>query len=678
MKYQPLGALDSRPGRPSHPFSSMSASTIASVARVVEDARQRDDARGSRSVRGVLEAVVERRRSRRSGSLHARVVLRLRVLRAPPAPDDDDVLVRAAEPGPELRDRRLRTRSRGRRTAAPRSRTPRGRPRSPARRPREDRRRERCSGPQGRRRGSRSRERSGPARPAVRPSSRSSCGRTAAAAAATASAAPQRASLRAITALPSPAAPARRAASPRLAARPASIARGSTCAFPRPGRASVPSTRNLPRRPACDHPRRPLAREEHDDLLAVANVGAASTDEREVPSDATRHDEPQDAARAPPSTRRAPRARPRSRCGAVAGRAGLPGDDAPADDRVGGAGHLLDARRDEASRPSAGAAARRSRAASGRGACAAIVAMVGSARHGQAPRTLRPVPHRIPAHRRRPDGALQLAVGAAAPAAPSSSASRTPTRSARRRRPRRRSSTGCAGSGSTGTRGPTSAARTARTSRWSASTSTRRTPRSSSPRGRPTPATARGRSSTPARKQAEAREAPVPLPRHLPREAVRPRRSRTSSASACPSTARRRCDDLVKGHITTPHDTLQDEVILRARRRAALQLRRGRRRHHDGDHPRRARRRPREQHRRGRSSCTEALGYPVPPFAHLPMILGAGQDAALEAPRRDERHRVPRHGLPARGGGELPRAARLVARRPGDLLARGARPRCST
>ena len=42
----------------------------------------------------------------------------------------------------------------------------------------------------------------------------------------------------------------------------------------------------------------------------------------------------------------------------------------------------------------------------------AILPMLGSARHGQAPRSLRPLPHRLPAHRRRPHRALQLALGA--------------------------------------------------------------------------------------------------------------------------------------------------------------------------------------------------------------------------------------------------------------------------
>ena len=65
------------------------------------------------------------------------------------------------------------------------------------------------------------------------------------------------------------------------------------------------------------------------------------------------------------------------------------------------------------------------------------------------------------------------------------------------------------------------------------------------------------------RKQAEAREAPVPLPGTCREKAVRSDSRRTSSASGCPETGATTFHDLVKGDITTPHDTLQDEVILR-------------------------------------------------------------------------------------------------------------------
>jgi glutamyl-tRNA synthetase len=81
-------------------------------------------------------------------------------------------------------------------------------------------------------------------------------------------------------------------------------------------------------------------------------------------------------------------------------------------------------------------------------------------------------------------------------------------------------------------------------------------------------------------------------------------------------------DDLVKGHISTPHDTLQDEVILRSDRvplynfgavvdDITMQVNlvgRG------DDHVNNTAR---------QILMYEALGYPVPTFAHFPMILGA-------------------------------------------------------
>jgi glutamyl-tRNA synthetase len=81
-------------------------------------------------------------------------------------------------------------------------------------------------------------------------------------------------------------------------------------------------------------------------------------------------------------------------------------------------------------------------------------------------------------------------------------------------------------------------------------------------------------------------------------------------------------DDLVKGHISTPHDTLQDEVILRSDRVPLYNfgavvddvtmeinlVARG------DDHVNNTAR---------QILMYQALGYPVPTFAHLPMILGA-------------------------------------------------------
>ncbi len=81
-------------------------------------------------------------------------------------------------------------------------------------------------------------------------------------------------------------------------------------------------------------------------------------------------------------------------------------------------------------------------------------------------------------------------------------------------------------------------------------------------------------------------------------------------------------DDLVKGHISTPHDTLQDEVILRSDRVPLYNfgavvddvtmkvnlVGRG------DDHVNNTAR---------QILMYQALGYPVPTFAHFPMILGA-------------------------------------------------------
>ncbi len=89
-----------------------------------------------------------------------------------------------------------------------------------------------------------------------------------------------------------------------------------------------------------------------------------------------------------------------------------------------------------------------------------------------------------------------------------------------------------------------------------------------------------------------------------------------------PETGATAWDDLVKGRISTPHDTLQDEVILRADRVPLYNfgavvddvtmkinlVARG------DDHVNNTAR---------QILMYQALGYPVPAFAHVPMILGA-------------------------------------------------------
>ena len=83
-------------------------------------------------------------------------------------------------------------------------------------------------------------------------------------------------------------------------------------------------------------------------------------------------------------------------------------------------------------------------------------------------RSLRASPDRLSAHRRRAHGAVQLAVRAPARRRSTSCASTTPISSATSRRRSRPSSTASAGSASSGTRGPRSAGRTRPTSSRSA------------------------------------------------------------------------------------------------------------------------------------------------------------------------------------------------------------------
>ena len=90
------------------------------------------------------------------------------------------------------------------------------------------------------------------------------------------------------------------------------------------------------------------------------------------------------------------------------------------------------------------------------------------------------------------------------------------------------------------------------------------------------------------------------------------------------------------------------------------------RRHADGGHPRGARRRPpgeRPSERRGdRGARWNRPRLRPPPAGARPRF-----QAAVEAPRRHERRRVPRTRVPAGGDGELPRAPRMGEGRPHDV-----------
>ena len=67
----------------------------------------------------------------------------------------------------------------------------------------------------------------------------------------------------------------------------------------------------------------------------------------------------------------------------------------------------------------------------------------------------------------------------------------------------------------------------------------------------------------------------------------------------------------------------------------------------------------------------EALDWPVPVMAHIPLIHGPGRFQALKAPRRAGCGCLPGHGLPAGGVAQLSRPAWLESRRSGNLLNRG-------
>ena len=82
--------------------------------------------------------------------------------------------------------------------------------------------------------------------------------------------------------------------------------------------------------------------------------------------------------------------------------------------------------------------------------------------------------------------------------------------------------------------------------------------------------------------------------------------------------------------------------------------------------------------RRRRSCSTRRSARPVPEFAHLPMMLAPNGEKLSKRHGAVSVERVPRPGVLAARGAQLPRALRLVARRPGGVLAGRARRRRST
>ena len=149
-----------------------------------------------------------------------------------------------------------------------------------------------------------------------------------------------------------------------------------------------------------------------------------------------------------------------------------------------------------------------------------------------------------------------------------------------------------------------------------------------------------------------------------------PRRGRGGGRGP-PARARRGCDHRASTSSAARRafeNALQDDLVI-ARAdgspvyHLAVVVDDARRRHH----PRRPRRRPLLQHAQARADPAgdgRADARLRPPAA----AARAGRQEALQAPRRGLRAGPARQRLPARGGAQLPRAARLGLRRGDDLL----------
>ena len=261
---------------------------------------------------------------------------------------------------------------------------------------------------------------------------------------------------------------------------------------------------------------------------------------------------------------------------------------------------------------------------------------------------LRSQPHRRAAHRRRADGPLQLAAGRGATAARSCCASRTPTASAPRPRTSSRSSTRCAGSSSTSTR--------ARSPRPRAPTATRR------------------------RSQQLLDERPR-LPLHRDgrgRQGLQGADTAPTAASAAsdegegavrlrvPDEGETVVHDVIRGDTRFAHVHLDDPVIARADGSVALQLRGRHRRPRRRHHPRRSAARTTSPTRPSSCSCSRRSARQAPRLRAPAAAARPRRQEALQAPRRGVGAGAARRRLPARGGAQLPRAARLGRRRRRD------------
>ena len=125
--------------------------------------------------------------------------------------------------------------------------------------------------------------------------------------------------------------------------------------------------------------------------------------------------------------------------------------------------------------------------------------------------------------------------------------------------------------------------------------------------------------------------------------------------------------DLIRGETRFATRCMDDPVIARADGTPALQPRGRRRRPRRRHHARRARRGPPLQHAQA-AARSEALGVATPRLRAPAAAARAGRQEALQAPRRGVGAGAARRRLPARGGAQLPRAARLGRRRGDDVL----------
>ena len=277
-------------------------------------------------------------------------------------------------------------------------------------------------------------------------------------------------------------------------------------------------------------------------------------------------------------------------------------------------------------------------------------------------RSLRSIPDRRAAHRRRPDGALQLAARARPGDGPdggpgrSCCGSKIPTASDRPRRTSSRSSTRCAGWASTGTR-----ARSSRSERRRAPPRGAR--RSCSPAGTPT-------TRTPPPTTCRAYKAAA---RRRPRLPRRRRRSPARSGCACPTRATPSFDDVIRGQIAFANASMDDSVIARADGSVLYNFAVAIDDLDAGITARRPRRGPHLRTRPSSCSCSRR-SEPRRRATRTCRCCTAPTAEALQAPRRRVGPGAARGRLPARGGRQLHRAARRrLRRRRGVLHARRAR-----